>query len=301
MDAPQPQPKKEIAWQPLTFGGAGRFAAAPVGRLWLVQFIFSLIVAAAVIWFLYVDWFPVVSKAARKLPAASEIRAGRLEWQGDPAVLLGENRFVGLAVDVRHAGQARSPSPISIELGSTDFKIFSLLGYVQWAYPRGWIISLSRDEVIAWWGAWSPVILALIAVIVIGVTMLFWTMLSIIRCSLLWLVAFFANRELNFSQSWRLCGAAQLPGALLLAAAIFVYGLGWFALIGLTLAFVTHLIIGWVYSVGSVLKLRPARETANLARNPFAAEKAASAPSPKADLEVPNERTADTTGETDPH
>src|SRR4051794_8122405 len=109
MDAPHPQPKKEIAWQPLTFRGAGRFAAAPLGRLWLVQFIFSLIIAAIVVWFIYVDWFPVVSKAARTLPSASEIRAGQIEWQGTPAVLLGENRFLGLAVDLKHAGEARSP------------------------------------------------------------------------------------------------------------------------------------------------------------------------------------------------
>src|ERR1044071_8462422 len=148
---PQPQlkPKKPFAWQPLTFRGVSRFAAAPLGRLWLVEFVFSLIVAAAVVWFLYVDWFPVLAKAAKNLPiAASEIRSGKLDWRGQSAVLLAENRFLAIAVDVKHAGQARSPAHVSIEPGLSDYKIFSLLGYAQWPYPRGWIISLSRDEVV---------------------------------------------------------------------------------------------------------------------------------------------------------
>jgi hypothetical protein len=276
MDAPQSQPqakpKKPFAWQPLTFRGVSRFAAAPLGRVWLVQFLFSLVVAAAVIWFLYVDWLPVVAKAARKLPAASEIRGGKLDWQGEPAVLLAENRFLALAVDVKHAGQARSPAQVSLELGPRDYKVFSLLGYVQWSYPRGWMISLARDEVISWWGAWSPVILGLLGAGAIGVMLLLWSVLSSVYFLPVWLLAYFNNRQLSMSASWRLASAAQMTGALWLAGAILAYGLTWFGLVGLTLAFGVDLVIGWIYLVGSILKLPLSSETAAVGGNPFAAK-----------------------------
>lgn len=279
MDAPQPQPqsqsqtpKREFAWQPLTFRGAGKFAAVRPGRLWLVQFLFSLAIAASVIWFVEVDCFPVVAKAAKRLPAASEIRGGKLDWQGDPAVVLAENRFLAIAIDVKHAGAARSPASLSIELGANDFKIFSLFGYIQVRYPRGWIISLAREEAIPWWGAWSPVILALSGVIAIGLMFLSWTILSTIYFLPAWLLAFFGNRELGVGPSWRLTGAAQLPGTLWLVVSIFAFGLAWFGLIGLALAFAAHIVVGWVYIVGSILYLPRTAEVAVAGSNPFAAK-----------------------------
>ena len=53
-----------------------------------------------------------------------------------------------------------------------------------------------------------------------------WWILATIYFLPVWLLGFFANRDLNFRQSWRLAGAALLPGALLLAAGIVLYDFG---------------------------------------------------------------------------
>jgi len=62
-----------------------------------------------------------------------------------------------------------------------------------------------------------------------------------------WLVAFFTNRDLSLVGAWRVAGAAQLPGALFMAVAIVLYGLGAVDLIRLVLAAAVHVVIGWVY------------------------------------------------------
>ena len=48
------------AWQPLTFGGVARFAAASLWRLLMVELVFALMVAATVVWFVQQAWVPVI-------------------------------------------------------------------------------------------------------------------------------------------------------------------------------------------------------------------------------------------------
>ena len=286
MDAPQP--KKEFAWQPLTPRGISKFSRAKVGRLWLVQFVFALILAGVVIWLVALDWFPVVAKSFKNVPGPAEIRGGRLAWPYEPAMVLGENRFFGVSVDLNHGGNARSPADVAVELGAVDYKIFSLFGYVHvhWTYPRAWIIALGRDEALPWWGAWSPVILALIAASLIASMLLVWSLLASLYFGPTWLFAFFANRQLTLGGSWRLTGAALMPGALFFSAAMIVYGLGWYPLLGLTLAFAAHIAMGWVYVCLATLKLPLEPEVTATKTNPFAPPPAPTSPQP---AEAPNE------------
>src|ERR1041385_608887 len=284
MDAPQQ--KKDFAWQPMTPRGISKFSRAPLGRLWLVQFVVALAFGGVVIWFLHADWFPIISRAIKAFPRHAEIRSGKLDWTADPAIVLAENRFLAVSVDLKHAGAARSPAHVGIELGSLDCKVFSLLGYLQWRYPRDWIISLGRDEAVSWWGAWSPAILALVAGGVAGIMMVFWTLLATLYFAPIWLLAFFANRELTLGGSWRLSGAALMPSTIFLSAATFGYGLGWFGLVGLALAAVAHLVVGWIYLGAGVFSLRPISEAAGTVRNPFAAPPPPPAP-PSASADQP--------------
>jgi hypothetical protein len=83
---------------------------------------------------------------------------------------------------------------------------------------------------------------------------------------------------LTTKQSWRLAGAVLMPGSLFLTAAILGYGAGWFGLIGLALAAVLHLVIGWIYLIMSVLKLPLHVEAQTADKNPFAPP---SPPSPR--------------------
>ena len=160
--------KAQFAWQPLTVRGVAAFARASLGRLLLVQFIVALLAAGTVVWFLHKAWFPTIGEAIRRLPPQGEIRSGRLDWQGATPARLAEGRFLAIAVDLDHTGEARSPAHVQVEFGRTDCKVFSLLGYVQGAYPRGWAVAFNRTELGPWWGAWAPAILAIVAGLVVA-------------------------------------------------------------------------------------------------------------------------------------
>jgi hypothetical protein len=222
-----------------------------------------------VVWFLNRDWFPVVTAAIKQLPADGEIRSGWLYWHGDSPVSLAENRFLALAVDLKHEGQVRSPAHVAVELGERDFKIFSLLGFVQGRYPSGWRIGLNQTEATPWWGAWAPPILGITTLCVIVTLLICWVILAALYAGPAWLIGFFANRDLSLAASWRLSGAALMPGCLLLTAAIFLYGLGLLDLIRLGVAVAAHLILGWVYLWLSIRCLPLHPEAASVQKNPF--------------------------------
>src|SRR6266850_259509 len=249
----QPAQKRPIAWQPLTPRGVAAFARASFGSLLLVQCVFALMSAGAVVWFLHHAWFPVIGGAVRNLPDQGEVRTGKLDWRRESPVRLAENRFLSLAVDLRHEGKTRSPAHVQAEFGLTNCKVFSVLGYVPWHYPSQYIIALNQPESEPWWGAWSPVLLAIAAAAVIVGLLLIWPVLATFYALPVWLFAFFENRDLDLGRSWRLSGAAQMPGALFLNATILVYGLGALDLVQLGVGFGLHFLVAWFYLIAGVL------------------------------------------------
>jgi hypothetical protein len=264
-----PVQKAQFAWQPLTVRGMAAFASASWSRLLIVQFIVALVAAGTVVWFLQRAWFPKIGEAIRQLPLQGELRSGALDWQGATPSRLAEGRFLALAVDLDHTGGARSPAHVQVEFGRTDFKVFSLLGYVSGAYPRGRVVAFNRTELGPWWGAWAPAVLAVVAGLVVVGLMVSWACLATVYFLPAWLVAFFANRDLSLRGSWRLAGAALMPGALLMCAAIVLYGWGVLDPVRLAVAGAVHLVIGWAYLFLSPFWL-PRHPAAVAKANPFA-------------------------------
>ena len=262
-------PKAPFAWQPLTVRGVAAFASASWGRLLIVQFMVALLAAGTVVWLLHKAWFPQIGEAIRQLPPQGELRSGRLDWQGATPARLAEGRFLALVVDLDHTGGARSPAHVQVEFGRADYEIFSLLGYVSGPYPRDWVVAFNRTELVPWWGAWAPAILALVAGLVVVGLMVSWVCLGMVYFLPAWLVGFFANRDLSLPGSWRLAGAALMPGALLLSAVIVLYGWGALDLVRLAISAIVHLVMGWVYLFVSPLCL-PRRQAAAAKENPFA-------------------------------
>lgn len=258
-----------IAWQPLTPRGVAAFARAPLGRLLLVQFIFAVLAAAVVVWFLRVAWFPTIHEAIRQLPEQGEIRSGKLNWMDVSPQLLAEGRFLAFSVDLNHEGELRPPAHVQIEFGRNDCRVISFLGYTDIAYPTGWIISFNRVELEPWWGAWHPPILGIAAAAAIAGLLMGWTALATIYFGVVWLVGFFANRDLSLRSSWRLAGAALLPGALLLSVAVLFYGFGFLDLMQLSFAAVAHFVLGWIYIFASPFFAPKLSATGT--KNPFAA------------------------------
>jgi hypothetical protein len=178
-------------------------------------------------------------------------------------------------VDLKHTRRITSTAHVQLEFGERDWEASSLLGIldapglVDTTYPRGQTIAADRSTVGPWWGAREPFLIALAMAGVVGFLFVSWAALATVYFLPAWLVGFFANRTLSWAGSWRLAGAALMPGALLLSAAIVLYGLQAFDLVKLGLAFGMHLIVGWLYILASPLFLPRHPEVPPAGRNPF--------------------------------
>lgn len=261
---------KPTAWQPLTPRGVAAFAHATWGRLLLVQFIFALLTAVATVWFVRTAWFPTVREAIEQLPEQGQMSLGRLDWHGTSPDLLAEGRFLAFVVDTNHSGTLRSPAQIQIEFGRDDIIVYSIVGYRHWPYPADWNFGFNRGELKPWWGAWEPPIQWLVLGGMLLLCLLSWALLATVYFVPAWLGGFFANRDLNLWQNWKLAGAALMPGALLMIAAIFLYGLGVLDLVKLAAVLVLHLLAGWVYTFSGVWASPKLPSGATSKKNPFA-------------------------------
>jgi hypothetical protein len=267
MSAPVELP---VAWEPLTPRGVAAFARAPLSRLLLVQFVIAALAAAAVVWLLYDGSFPVVRAAIRNLPVGGAIRSGRLDWPGDAPQLLAEGRLLAFAVDAGHSDQIRSPADVQIEFGRRSVRIYSLFGYVERNYPTDWTMAFNRTDLEPLWGAWEPEWLAVTLLAAVAGLIGLWALLATVYFLPVRLIGFWANRALDGRGSWKLAGAALLPGALLLTAAIVLYDFGALNLIQFCFLFVLHVGLGWIYLLVSPLFL-PRAASGPPGDNPFSA------------------------------
>jgi hypothetical protein len=99
--------------------------------------------------------------------------------------------------------------------------------------------------------------------------MLAWAALATVYFLPVWLIGVFVNRNLNFRSSWKLAGAALMPGALLLTAAIVLYDFAALDLIQFCFIFSAHFALGWIYLFLSQFFL-PRIDSTPPEGNPFA-------------------------------
>jgi hypothetical protein len=256
-----------FVWEPLTPRGVASFARASFERLFIVQSVFALLAAAAAVWFLSDGIFPTIDDTIENLPEMGGIHGGRLDWREASPLILAEGSILAISVDVEHGGALRSPADIQLELGRDTFRIFSLFGEAELDYPPDYTIALNQRDARPAWGAWSPDVLALAAIGTFFGLLLLWGGLATIYCGPVWLVCFFANRDLNLLASWRLAAAALMPGAALMSLALVLYGVRAFDLVQFCFACGMHLVIGWIYLFVSPLFLKRALPAEK--KNPF--------------------------------
>jgi len=261
--------KSDAAWQPLTFKGVAAFASAPFRRLLLIQFLFALLTAATVIWCLGQAWLPTVRQTILQMPETGEIRSGQLSWTNETPRLLAEGPFLSVTADPNHTGEIRVPAHFQIEFGRATVRVLSILGYHDWRYPgKPWIIKFNRTELEPWWGAWSPPLLWMVFGGVLIGLMVIWPLVATFYFVPVWIIGFLANRKLSVAGSWKLSGAALMPGALLMILSLVVYVLGGLDLIGLIAVQLAHWIAGWIFCGGGIFK-RPHLQTDASVKNPF--------------------------------
>jgi hypothetical protein len=259
-----------FAWEPVTPRGVASFARASYERLLAVQALFALATALIVVWVLATGFFPTVDDAISQLPDTGQIIHGELDVPDDSPQLLAEGHFLAFILDAKHTGAIRSPAQFQFEFGGDSLLIISLFGEAEIDYPTDQSFYFNHTDLQPKWGAWKPILLGLAGVATFLGLLLSWFLLTSLYCLPVWLIAFFANRDLNFLQSWRLAGAALIPGALLMSLSVWLYGFGAFDLVKLCFAFAMHFLIGWIYLLVSPFFLH--RAVPAQKKNPFATD-----------------------------
>ncbi|MBI3417363.1 MAG: hypothetical protein HY043_18885 [Verrucomicrobia bacterium] len=254
----------------MTFGFIASFATAGVRRLGLAQATVAVAAGLVVVQTIRHSWLPAWETVIQQLPAGGELRNGRLDWPANSPARLAESPFVTVDVDVDQTGSFTHLADFGIELGAQSVKIYSFLGSLKLPYPENEPLALSRASVEPWWGARKPfVLLGIGAGVTLGV-MASWIVLTIPGAFAVRLIAFYLDRAVTICGAWKLAAAALLPGAVVMTAAIALYGLQRLSLFGLLLALPLHLVLGWIYLLASPMWLPKLSEQIGTGKNPFA-------------------------------
>jgi hypothetical protein len=254
--------------EPFTPRGIAAFARAGFRRLLVAQFVFALLAAVAVAYFLRSACFPAVQTAIENLPLTGQIQSRRLVWDGGPQTLA-DGRFLAFNVDPDHSGQWRSTTAdFQVEFGRDRVRVLSLFGFVDLFYLPGESAPFNQPQLDPLWKAWRGEILFLIMAATAIVLPAIWWILALIYFLPVRLVGFLANRDMGFLASLKLSCSALLPGALLMTVAIILYALGLLNLVTFCFVFAAHFILHWLYLLFGLFFF-PRASIAPLKGNPF--------------------------------
>lgn len=255
------------AWNPFTPAGVASFANAPLGHLLTVQLITALAVFLSVVFYLDRSWADAVDSAVENLPPGSLVRAGRLTIPGTNALHLATNRFVGMTFATNDAPGA--VADVEIRLTADQWQISGLPGYLSLPYPASLDEPIDRASVAPKWGAWRSAVVPLSGAAITAGICLAWFALATAYAWPLRVVVFFRDKLTSRLGCWKLCAAALLPGALLMACATVFYTLGQIPAIGVAVAFVAHIVLGWTYVICGAVALPFLPDAESLRSNPF--------------------------------
>lgn len=268
-----PPPKPPVAWQPFTPRGVAAFAFASYNRIFWIQTVFALGVAAAVVWSLLTNWAPVIRTAVRTLPDQGSIQQQRLHYPEAGPDVLAKNRYLGIDVRRDEFSTTAAGADVRVEFYPHAVRVCSILGCAARLYPADWKAPFTRQELIPWWAAWEPVFLGIAAALVAVGLVVLWHLLATVLCPIVPLIAYFADRQATWGGSWRLAGAAMLPGMAVLIVAILLYGVGVIDLLRLLLAVPIAFLVQLAYLLRSPGALPRLGTVAAKDTNPFAVAK----------------------------
>ena len=271
------------AWQPLTFRGVAAFAGATATRVFIVQFLVLLVAVACLLQALELTWWPAVQKAIQALPEIGRVQHGQLDWHGEPFAVLADSPALSILVDAAGRQEPGQVADMQVEIAKTEIRLCTLVGSLPIVFDPVWDFPLNRVDLVPWWGAWKPAIVAVTALFFAVALVGAWWLLATLYTLPLRLLAVLAGRPITLGGCWRIAAMALLPGALLLSLGILAYGLIRLPLVLLVIIFVLHFLAGWIYSVAAIFRLDThAAIAAAAAANPFfpATAPAAAAPAP---------------------
>ena len=192
---------------------------------------------------------PSSRKRSKKCPKGASLAGGQLA--GLPGVQISETKLLSIAITADEDAELDQSADLQIVLRRDHLEISSILssalGSVEFDYDSQSALDLSRSHLEPWWGAWRPVVLVAAGLAVVVWLLLVWTVLAWIYAPAAKLVAWFCDRQLSWPGAWRLACAALLPGAVLLALGLVLYGWQMVDVFGLGYFGTVHFLVGWVY------------------------------------------------------
>lgn len=267
-EPPPPAPAR-VAWQPFTFGGVAAFGQAPWRRLFLAQLLIALLCAASAVWFLGHCYAPVIADEIQKLPEGAGLTNGQLA--GIP-VVQSETKFLSIAIAAPEGAELDQSADLQIVLRRDHIAVSTILssalGSLEFGYNNQFALDFSRSHLEPLWGAWKPVVLVLAGLAVAVCLLPLWAMLAWVYAPAAKLIAWFCDRRLTWPGAWRLACAALLPGAILLALGLVLYGLQMADVFGLGYFGTVHFLVGWVYLLAAPV-FAPRLSSTSSSRNPF--------------------------------
>ena len=246
------------------------FAEAPCGRLFVVQLLTAALVAASVVWFLGRCYAPIITQAVQKLPTGGAITNGLLTGFDD--LEISETKFLSIAFASDPDPALDRSADVQVAFRDDRVVVSSLLSSemgsfeIEYGTLNNW--NLSRAQIEPLWGAWQPVLLVGVGVAVAFCLLLIWWALAIVYTPVAKLVAWLGDRDVTWAGSWRLASAALMPGAVLMAAAIVLYGSQLLDVFGLGWLEIVHLFVGGVYLMAAPM-FAPRLTRGLLKPNPF--------------------------------
>ena len=280
------------AWQPLTFRGVAAFAGATATRVFIVQFLVLLIAVACLLQALELTWWPAVQKAIQTLPEIGRVQHGQLDWHGEPFAVLADSPALSILVDAAGRQEPGQVADVQVEIAKTEIRVCTLVGCLPIVFEPVWDFPLNRVELVPWWGAWKPAIVAGTALLLAVALGSAWWLLATLYTIPLRLLAGLVGRPITLGGCWRVAAMALMPGTLLLSLGILAYGLIRLPLLLLVGIFVLHLLLGWVYAAVAILRLdthaaiaaaaaAPATPATAPAPDPVSAKPKPAAPTPE--------------------
>lgn len=239
--------------QPFTFRGVSLYAQNPFRRIFVAQFLAALAISAVFTWLIATRFVPVITQAVAMLPDRAGLHSGILAGFTSP--LLAGHKFFSIAAKSDEEFSPGNTADLQLRFHEDNMEFYSLAGWLSIPYDKQISLDLSRKRAEPWWGAWKPLIIGGIAVGFLLWLYLSWRLLSLLYMPAVKVLAWFLGRDLSWTGASRLASAALLPGAVFMGLSLLGYGLQVLSFPGLSVCFVLHFIIGWIYVIAAIFFL----------------------------------------------
>lgn len=224
MEADAEPPPPSAPWFPLTPGGVARMAAFYGGRLMVLALVASVLLGGSVLRLAHVGWFPAIEEAIAQLPPDAALDGGLLKWPENDRRVLADNMYLSIAVEPTADAPGVQAADLHFEFTARALWVTWMAGHLRLGYPGGYVIDLDRSTLEPLWQAWLPHLHGGVLLATLFLSLLAWGLMALVLAPVVAALSSLLGRRAGLGVSWRLCLAAFLPGSVLLATAIVLYG-----------------------------------------------------------------------------